>query len=145
MSHKETAVETTCAKRERKQGQFRVYKPLQMSALQMLSSVIPGTEILLSKLWTDMHLTKPRHLNGFFFQLPLPSNYFLQSRGDSFEGQNFTAIRVQHRCWGICPFLRLIKRRHITKVFSSLISSSTFVINSCSGEDVDDGSSMQDI
>lgn len=31
------------------------------------------------------------------------------------------------------------------KDFSILVTSSTFVINSCSEEDVEDGSSMQDI
>lgn len=65
MSHKETAVETTCTEHEREERHLRVCKTLLMSALQMLSSVIPRTEILMSKLYTDTHLTKPRNLNGF--------------------------------------------------------------------------------
>lgn len=80
-----------------------------------------------------------------FIQLPLPSNYFLQGRDDSFGGQNFTANKVQQRYWRICPILRLIKKRYITRISSILITSRSFVINSCSEGDVGDGSNVQDI
>lgn len=68
MCHKEAAAGTACTTHEQEQGYFGVHETLQMSGLQMLTSRIPSMEILMSDLYINMQLTKPRHLSvaGFF-------------------------------------------------------------------------------
>lgn len=72
---------------------FVVHETLQMSALQMLTYGIPSMEILMSDLYVNIQLTKPKHL--IIFSAAFPSNYLLQGRGDSFGGQNFTQQQLK--------------------------------------------------